>query len=76
MSARFYVKRTRTVADEGFSRHPIGRVSYVGPIPAARAEREAQAWRDVGEFDVEIIESTPESRKVVREWLLPRKEHP
>ena len=59
MSTTMYVKRERT---------SDGRIGYTGPIrSAARAEREAAAWRTVG-WMATVIPATPETRADVRVW--------
>lgn len=57
--ASYFVKRT--------SKHNAAGLSYVGPLPLARAEREAAAWQDAGET-AELLETTPTVRAEVRRW--------
>jgi len=58
-----YVRRTRK----------DGKVSWTGPIRSARqAEREAQAWRETGEWSADVMYSTPEVRATVRAWVQDR----
>lgn len=53
-----YVKRERD-----------GRIGYVGPIRSPRqAEKERAAWESCG-WQAEVLDSTPETRRLVREWV-------
>lgn len=55
---RYYVKRTR---GDGY-------VGWTGTLPTiARAQAEAQAWRDEG-WSTEVLEATRDIRAQVRAW--------
>ena len=54
---RFYVRRE----------HPDGRHGWVGPLPAAQAEREAAAWRAAG-CSAEIRSNDSATRGQVKAW--------
>lgn len=71
MRTRFYVKRTRTKQSKTLTGR-TGQLGYVGWTGAIvgieRAGREAAAWKNTGEWDVQVLPSTPDVRRQVREW--------
>jgi hypothetical protein len=55
---RWYIERSQA--------YPA-RFGYTGPLSRAQALREQQAWHDAG-WSAGLLPSTPEVRKMVREW--------
>jgi hypothetical protein len=66
----YYVKRTRPAQPSDPRASVIGgrKIGWTGPIRSEKqANREAAAWSDGG-WSGEVIESTPDTRREVREW--------
>lgn len=74
-SAKYYVRRTRRENWEGCDPDALrrggqpwkcaGYVSWTGPLPAARASREAAAWDESG-WDTEVLPDSPDVRAQVK----------
>jgi hypothetical protein len=65
----YYVKRRRVIVNSDTDpRHVDPGIGWTGPIRSPKqAEKERQALENAG-WTAEVVPSTPEVRKQIREW--------